>query len=305
MDDNSSQPPLVLPGAIINPQSEVQRLAFGSSNNQKYSQGFWNQILVQKPELFIFTGGAISARQVVDRPFIKSYARLLTTRDYQNFRTLVPVLAAWNKDAFDPADRKESTKAFKDFFINMSAKIPDLQSGIYASFNLGPAGRRLQFLILDLQTFQDKNSKTLLGQAQWDWLQQQLQQQADLRIVVSEMPVLSLSGESETWNSYPEEKARLLKLAEATSMHFISGGQGFAEISAQAKDRKKRFIEWSSSPLLKLGPPKVVLQNKARQGKPFLNENFGILDIDWNIRRIRGSLLSGASKPALSLETSF
>ena len=55
-------------------------------------------------------------------------------------------------------------------------------------------------------------AKTMLGQAQWKWLEMALKREADLRILGTSIQLLAESPGWERWGNLPLERQRLLNL---------------------------------------------------------------------------------------------
>ena len=75
---------------------------------------------------------------------------------------------------------------------------------------------------------------TVLGEAQWRWLAEQLKVPAELRLIGSGVQVVPDEHGSETWGNFPHERKRLFKLIRDTGtggVVFLSGDRHLAEIS--------------------------------------------------------------------------
>ncbi|MFM8759872.1 MAG: alkaline phosphatase D family protein, partial [Methylophilaceae bacterium] len=64
---------------------------------------------------------------------------------------------------------------------------------------------------LDYAPHTSKDS-TLLGEAQWQWLEQELRKPADLRIIGSSTQFSIEFNGYEAWANFPHEQARMLNL---------------------------------------------------------------------------------------------
>ena len=53
---------------------------------------------------------------------------------------------------------------------------------------------------------------TLLGDAQWQWLEKQLQVKADVRIIASSIQMLVYEKGMENWGNVPHQQQRLFEL---------------------------------------------------------------------------------------------
>src|SRR5207248_1526702 len=99
-------------------------------------------------------------------------------------------------------ERAASSKFFRDFWELKGTP----NEGIYTARIIGPTGKRVQMIMLDTRSFRVPTKKnndgssapaTLLGDAQWKWLSDQLGQQAEIRLICTPLPINNNSpGES-------------------------------------------------------------------------------------------------------------
>ena len=76
-------------------------LALGSCAHQEKDQGFWDKILKHNPEVFLFMGdnvyGDVQDHGRIAMPELgMAYARLSHSREFQRFRSEVPILPTWD-----------------------------------------------------------------------------------------------------------------------------------------------------------------------------------------------------------------
>jgi len=132
---------------------------------------------------------------------------------------------------------------------------PRHRPGVYDAHLFGPPERRIQIILLDTRYFRsslvgrpkkngdgvrppyqpnEDESATLLGEAQWQWLQEQLKVPAKLRIVATSIQFVSDRHDWEKWNNFPHERQRLIDLIAKTKAGgcvFVSGDRHMAELS--------------------------------------------------------------------------
>jgi alkaline phosphatase D len=126
-------------------------------------------------------------------------------------------------------------------------------------------------------------SKTILGDAQWKWLEKQLQQPADFRIIASSIQILAFEKGMENWGNVPHEQQRLfqlLKKHQANNTIGISGDVHFAELSKQDIGGYP-FYDLTSSGMTHASPRWSKAKNTFRIGETFAKLNAGVIDIDW------------------------
>ena len=126
-------------------------------------------------------------------------------------------------------------------------------------------------------------SKTLLGKAQWAWLEKQLQVQADVRIIGSSIQMIAYEKGMENWGHVPHEKKRfydLLKKHQANHTFAISGDVHFAELSKE-KIGDYPFYDLTSSGMTSPRKNWASASNSFRVGESSWSKNVGMIEIDW------------------------
>ena len=220
------------------------------------------------------------------------------------------MLATWDDHDFgrNDAGRDFPNKwASQDLFLTywgVPEGDPRLQrDGVYHEATFGPVGQRVQVILLDTRFFRsplkatdDRNApgkehympdddpgKTMLGEAQWAWLRQQLQQPADLRLIVSSIQVLAQGHGYERWGNLPRERQKLFTMVTETGADgvvFLSGDRHIGALYRQAGDVPYPLYEITSS-----GINRAYLNadepGPLRLGDVYRHENFGSIDIDW------------------------
>ena len=74
----------------------------------------------------------------------------------------------------------------------------------------------------------------MLGPEQWTWLEAQLREPADLRLIVSSIQLVADGHQFEHWGNFPRERKRLFNLirdTRASGVVLLSGDRHLAEIS--------------------------------------------------------------------------
>ncbi|MDX2238867.1 MAG: alkaline phosphatase D family protein [Hyphomonadaceae bacterium] len=215
--------------------------------------------------------------------------------------------------------KHDARAAFCDFW-NEPADSPrrTQEGGIFTAETFGPPGRRVQIILPDLRwnrTALASRSRgwvryagwalqrrlrgldvpgpygpnpdpaaSLLGDAQWRWLEAQFAVPADLRIVCSSIQVLADKAGWEGWENFPGDYARLMRLiGDAPNVVVISGDVHFGEVSRLERAGAAPLIEITSSGLTEVWP--VQPPNGRRVGA-YRGRNFGMLHIDWDARSV-------------------
>jgi len=221
-------------------------------------------------------------------------------------------------DAGGDYPMKAETRAiFCDFWGESASSPRRSRDGIYASYIFGPAGRRVQVIMPDLRWNRSKLEKLelngadyrawaksrydagqpvpgpyarnpdlkacMLGEPQWAWLEAQLRQPADLRILASSLQVLADFAGWEGWVNFAHDQARLfdaIRKAKANRLICISGDTHYGEVSMLDANTPYPIWDITSSGLTEVWP--VTPPNALRQGEVWRDRNFGLLEIDWS-----------------------
>jgi alkaline phosphatase D len=290
----------------------LQRVLFGSCVLQSRAQPIFTTITAMDPDLFIFLGDNIYADTVDMQVMQRKYDELAASPTFQRLVESVSVLAVWDdhdygaNDAGSEYPRKEESKElFLDFWQEPEDSPRRERAGIYAAHVYGPAGRRVQVVLLDTRTFRDplvrgnpqptdalgpyvpnpNPDATILGEQQWRWLEQQLRRPARIRIVVSSIQVIPEFSGWESWANFPLEKQRLLDMIADEGIGgviFISGDRHFAELSVLRREDGYPLYELTSSALNLRHPSGQTGTNTFRIDGPYLRENFGEIRIRWS-----------------------
>jgi len=301
----------------------IDRIAFGSCFNPREKQfSIFDGILKQTPDVFIFLGDNIYGDTHDMEVLRKKYHELGSIQGYQQLKASAILLATWDDHDFgiddggkSYAEKIASERALLDFFGDSQQSIRRQREGVYGSYLFGPEGKRCQILLLDTRYFRDELqrnkkqpeegtlgwyeptddcSKSLLGEAQWQWLDEQLQVPADIRIIASSIQVLAHEKGMENWGNVPHERQRLfdlLKQHKADHTFAISGDVHFSELS-MTKLGDYPFYDFTSSGMSQTSKDWAHAINSFRIGEPKWDANAGLIDINWEEQSIQLSIIN-------------
>lgn len=293
----------------------IDTIAFGSCAREERPQPVWDAVLAQKPDLFLFIGDNMYA----DAPEVpkevgtieEAYAMLGAQPGYARLSETVPVLATWDDHDYGKNDagkewflKSESQRAFLDFFGVPEDSERRSREGVYHAQTFGPEGRRVQVILLDTRFHRDAldraeprpagrgpyrgttdRSRTMLGEAQWDWLEGVLREPAEVRVIASSIQVVSEESGWEGWATMPHERDRLFRTiarTNASGVVFLSGDRHHTEISRMV-DTPTPYPMWDiTSSGLNEPEREKDEPNRHRVGPIYRGTNFGIVKIDWN-----------------------
>lgn len=316
------------PPAVERP---LKRIAFGSCVRQDKPQPVWDAVLAQRADAFVFLGDNIYADLKGAGPMAEEYARLAASPGFAKLRETCPrVLATWDDHDYGLNDagtefpaKQESQRTFCDFWREPPDSPRRMREGVYDARVFGPPGKRVQVILLDTRYFRSPLGRkpttrtstqpltgpatqpgpymasgdrdaTVLGEAQWAWLAQQLKVPAEVRLVCTSIQLVHDAHGWESWGNFPRERQRFLDLVRSTKANgvlLVSGDRHFSELSkieANAADGVGYpLYDLTSSSLNQPRNPASRLRgepNARRVGKPYDDSNFGLLTIDWEAK---------------------
>jgi alkaline phosphatase D len=299
----------------------LRRIAFGSCIDQTKPQPIWETVLADEPDLFIFGGDNVYAS---DQPWsaaklAQAYAQQDEVPGLVRLRETVPHLAIWDDHDFGLNDggaefghKNGSKAAFLRFWQIHGDDPRRSREGLYYSAMFGTESQRVQVILLDTRWFRsalkpsdDRGkpgkerylpdpdpAKTMLGEAQWRWLEEQLRQPAELRLLVSSIQVAVEGHGWERWGNFPLERQRLYRLiadTRAQGVVFLSGDRHVGALYREATGTPYPFYELTSSGITH--PWRDAAEaGPNRLGELFTQLHYGVVDIDWRAQSLRLAL---------------
>lgn len=309
----------------------VHRIAFGSCAHQDKGQPLLDSIVARNPDLFIYLGDNLYGDTRDMDKLRRKYATLAAKPEFQRLWKSTEVLATWDDHDYGENDagryypyKKESKEIFLDFWDEPKLSARRLHPGIYHALEFGPPEHRLQVILLDTRTFRDdlvrasgigvvphyvpnpSPDSTFLGAQQWRWLEDQLHKPAKLRVIASSNQFSQAHSGYESWTNVPHERARLLSLlrrTKAAATVFISGDVHYGELSVERSDSLYPIYDLTSSGLTQSWSK--VAPNANRIGEAVIDNNFGIIDIDWEGHWLEFTLTDAYGKVRIRQRVAF
>jgi alkaline phosphatase D len=303
--------PLSTPAAdASSPEMTITRISVGSCHRTgANSEAAFTTIAAAKPDVFLFIGDVIYG-DTKDMAVLKQkYAALDAVPAWQKLRSSTRILGMWDDHDYGENDagteypmKKESAAIFRDFFALPADHPSRKRAGVYHSAVFGLEGKRVQIVLLDARYFrspikQERISgkmtyipeadpgKTFLGAEQWAWLEKELKEPADLRLIASGIQIIPEEHRFEKWANLPLERQRLLDTVSKASgkIVLLSGDRHMGEISSLALGGKT-LVEMTTSGMTHAGGgrgPGGDEPNRHRIGNVVASINSGRLAITW------------------------
>ena len=291
-------------------------IAFGSCGHETEAQPILQKIADIKPDYFIYLGDNIYGDTYEMSELKAKYDRLAAKSEYQALKTSTKVLATWDDHDYGSNDtgrhyphKKESKDLFLNFFDEPADSERRQHEGIYTSYQFQIHGKALQIILLDTRTFRDDLRKyrgelhhvdkyfypldyfphqntdsTLLGSAQWEWLEKELLKPADVRIIGSSTQFGIEYNGYEAWANFPHEQKKmteLIKKTKANGVVFISGDVHYAEISKYHETGMYPLYDFTSSGITSTWH--FATPNSNRIEGPVMDNHYGKIIIDWSL----------------------
>lgn len=295
-------------------------LAFGSCNMATLPQRYFDQIVKNKPDVWIWLGDIIYGDSQSLEGKKKRYARVKNNKHYQHLVDSTKIIGVWDDHDYGGNSqnknypfKKETQKMLLDFLDEPFSSERRKQEGVYWSYTFGSLGKQVKIILLDMRYFRDPISDTadILGEKQWQWLESELANStANLTILGSGIQFLAEEHQFEKWCNYPASKARLISLLKKYNQKkvmVLSGDMHYAEISCRNDlDLSYPLYDFTSSGLTHTWPFKPHILNKYRVGKLNVKRNFGLLIFDWKknelimqVKNRKNKLLQETKIPSL------
>jgi|GEM_PF-232369 len=288
----------------------ISRVLFGSCIRQDQPMPILQTMLATRPQLLLMLGDNIYA-DTSDMAVMRSkYGQLANDAGFAKLRSACPVLATWDDHDYGTNDggadfpkRDQAQVEFLDFWDVPKDSPRRSQQGVYEAKVFGPPGKRLQVIMLDTRYFRSPlrkgprrtggpylpdsaPGKTMLGEVQWNWLEQQLQVPAEVRVIGSSIQLVAESAGQEAWSNLPHERQRFLDLIRSThaaGVILLSGDRHWSELSMINSPTPYPLMDVTSSSLNQIHPRGTPTDNRHRAvDATYHQPNFGMLEIDWD-----------------------
>lgn len=318
-------PALGLISARAADEKPLEHIVFGSCLDT-HEHPMLERTLTLPRDLFIFMGDNVYADKGGIPMMQEKYALLKNSRFFRGLKNK-PILATWDDHDFGQNDggadcpiKKEAQVEFWNWLDEPADSPRRKQEGVYHSQTFGPAGKRAQVILLDTRYFRsplkkttkekamlggssvptDDETTTMLGAAQWAWLEKVLLEPAELRIIVSSIQFAPEVHGGECWANFPHEQKRLLSLLQGRKALVLSGDRHWCEFS------KNGVFDFTSSSMTQKHPRGTPTANKHRiVPRTYHLPNVGLLSLDWAAQTVSAKIFGEDDGAKIELRVSF
>jgi len=284
---------------------KLDTLSFGSCSREKKAIPIFYKIAAQKPDLFLFLGDNIYGDTEKMNVLQSRYNMMSCKPEFQALTQSCPLIATWDDHDFGWNDagkeypfKEESKEIFLKFWGEPQNSPRREHTGIYTAYEYGDAAHLVRIILLDLRTFRDpiktdKNDNylpnedpkvTFLGAQQWEWLKNELQKPAKVRIIGSSSQFASSHTGFEGWANFPLERQKMADLIAETRAEgtiFLSGDLHYAELSKFQPTNTYPLYDFTSSGLNQINDY-VADNNTNRVDSALQDYNFGSIRFNWD-----------------------
>ena len=287
---------------------EILTLGFGSCLHQDRSMAILKTIEKKELDLFMFIGDVYGDQKdgELDK-LIRTYKQQYN--NLENFLKNVSTEFIWDDHDFGlndgGSDYRYKDRA-KELFLE-TWKIPSqdprrLRDGLYFDKMIEKNGLKVHLIFLDNRTFKSEwkltdefnkegkeryvkdfdPNKTLLGKKQWQWLKEKLNEDSNIKIILSSLQILSLGHGWESWDKLPLERERLFNLIDesnVSNLFILSGDRHRGGFYSFKTDDNNDIYEFTSSSLNLPIPFNTEEKGPLRIGSTYRKANFGVVRI--------------------------
>jgi alkaline phosphatase D len=273
------------------------RVAFGSCPKFQDDrvQPIWQVISGFEPDLFFWIGDNIYGDTLDPDILREEYRRQRDVHGLQPLLHNSSHLAVWddhdfalnNHDRTNPI-KFEALEVFKDYWANPSYGLPEVP-GVFFAYSYGA----VDFFFVDDRFYRDPNNdpdtpeKTLLGTAQFEWLQKKLAaSDAVFKVIVSGSGFSKAKGEGgDSWAAFLHERNRLfdfIRDREITGVVLATGDSHVGELNVipWSENGGYDYYDLVSSPLAQRNPDSWLHRRPERRIRPvyFKGSSVGVID---------------------------
>ncbi|WP_084399494.1 alkaline phosphatase D family protein [Henriciella aquimarina] len=306
--------------ALPAPDAVLDRILVASCNDEEQPSPTLATLGEEEADLFLMIGdnvygdtdhGKYQSNQPELDELREAFGELAQREEFRQVRAKFPMMVAWDDHDYGANDGgkdfpfKALSERIHETFWGLDGEEVGQYPGTYYARSFGPEGQRVQIIVLDTRFFRSDLTPTdepgavgkeryvpapegsmqdMLGAAQWTWLENRLQDPADIRFIVSSIQVMPTVHGWEAWDKLPDERARLFELVQSTGAEgvvFLSGDRHAGFVYEERGVLPYAANELTASSL-NLSFAEESAERDSRQiGGAYPPENYGVVEIDW------------------------
>ena len=284
---------------LLSDMKILNTIAFGSCNKVDEEQLLWDDISATDPDIWIWLGDAIYGDTEDMAIMSGKYKLQKMNKGYKALREQTPVIGIWddhdyginNGDKTFPA-KVGSRDAFYDFLdISKDSKFRE-REGAYQSYRFSSVGGSVAIILLDTRYFKDPAQRRkgkyvyderidILGVQQWQWLESEVRQSADIIIIGNGTQIIPEDHNYEKWANHPSSRKRLFELLEDvdSKVVLLSGDRHIGEMSQLRLENDMTVSEVTSSGMTHTYEGLKEEKNRHRISTFTTKINYGLIQI--------------------------
>ena len=282
-------------------------ISFGSCLHQDKDKKILETLSKSKPDVFITMGDIIYKDSLNPLDKKIEYDNLKNSTFYNNLYKSTKILGTWddhdygiNDSGSEYPEKISSQKLFLDFLDEPLASERRQREGIYTSNFITFNKLNIHIILLDTRYFRSSLKKkyiywgdyvanenenaTILGNEQWEWLENELKKPSDLKIIVSSIQFFNEDHPFEKWGNFPLEKKKLLNIIknkDISNLIILSGDRHISEAFYFKELNFGNILEITSSPLnIEIPFPIKNKHQEFKIGSTIQKSNFGNILIE-------------------------
>ncbi len=318
----------------------LQRIAFGSCQTSWKPIPILDQVAADNPDLFIYLGDNVYGDERAGNALLpnlrKQYADLAKRPAFARLRQQTPMMSIWDDHDYAMNDAGEdfafkyfAKKVFLEFWNEPKNSMRRKREGLYDAKVFGVEGQRVQIIMLDTRYFRsspliptdERGAKgkerylssfdpnmTILGEEQWQWFEEQLQQPAEIRLIITSIQVLAADHGWEAWDEFVPQRDKFfatVKNSGAKGVLIVSGDRHMASFYRKDDATDYALYEFTSSALNMSFTDKITEYDSLQLVEGVAANNYGMIDIDWPGRKISMQIKGESGGILRKLEVKF
>jgi alkaline phosphatase D len=306
------------------PAGAISKIVLASCMNEEFNrdQVVLEKMAAQKADLAILMGDNVYGSGTPEDAQLSdlraAYWQQARRREFGALVSSTPTIAIWddhdygkNDAGADHTARALAQGMFQKFWRVGPGHPQHRPEGVYGAFAFGPEGQRVQVILLDTRYFRSpltptdqRNAPgkeryipsaapaaTVLGPAQWAWLEQELKKPADLRLVITSIQVVADGHGWERWGNFPLEQKRFFDTVKASGAKGVIVASGDRHLGGLYREPRETagypiYDFTVSSVNMTWGAGGQETPGTRRLTPAHYLENYGVMEIDWAARAV-------------------